>query len=170
MRVFATEVAQKAMLRPHELDVDLTVLVPARPAIVDQELDVNPLLVHVTDAPVDVPVIAVEIRSLAPHEPSRGPGRRGARLRLAERARDVRSPATDGSAAAEAETRRVRRDVRHARRMPSLGYFAAFQVWHQLADPGREIFFERVGRRPDVSIAVVNFVAVSHREPPSARG
>src|SRR5207245_10793468 len=87
MRVFAAEVAQKAMLRPHELDVDLTVLVPARPAIVDKELDVNSLLVHVTDASVDVPVIAEEVRSLASHEPSRGPTRRGARLRLAERAR-----------------------------------------------------------------------------------
>src|SRR3989442_9120157 len=104
MRVFATEVAQKAMLRPHELDVDLTVLVPARPAIVDQELDVNPLLVHVTDASVDVPVIAVQVRSLTPHEPSRGPASRGARLRLAEHAWDVCSPAANGSAAAEAET------------------------------------------------------------------
>ena len=108
MRVFATEVVQKAMLRPHELDVDLTVLVPARPAIVDQELDVNPLLVHVTDASVGVPVIAEEVGGLAPHEPSRGPGRRGARLGLAESARDVCSPTTDGFAAAEAETFRVR--------------------------------------------------------------
>src|SRR5262245_33609945 len=169
MRVFAAEVAQKAMLRPHELDVDLTVLVPARPAIVDQELDVNPLLVHVTDASVDVPVIAEEVRSLAPHEPSRGPTRRGARLRLAERARDVSSPATDGSAA-EAETRRVRRVVRNARRMPTLGGFATFEVRHQLADPGREILFERVSRWPDMSIAVVDFVAVSHCDPSSARG
>ena len=32
------------MLRPHELDVDLTVLVAARPAIVDQKLNVDPFL------------------------------------------------------------------------------------------------------------------------------
>ena len=108
MRVFATEVVQKAMLRPHELDVDLTVLVAARPAIVDQELDVNPLLVRVTDASVGVPVIAEEVRSLAPHEPSGGPASCGARLRLAERARDVCSPTTNGFATAEAETLRVR--------------------------------------------------------------
>src|SRR5262249_59950025 len=101
MGVFAAEVVQKAMLRPHELDVDLTVLVAARPAIVDQELDVDPLLVHVTDASVGVPVIAVEVRSLGPHEPTGGPAGRGARLRLAERARDVRSPPADGCAAAQ---------------------------------------------------------------------
>src|SRR6266498_881534 len=101
MRVFATEVAQKAMLRPHELDVDLTVLVPARPAIVDQELDVNPLLVYVTDASVDVPVIAEEVRSLAPYEPSRGPIRRGARLHLTEHTQNIYSPTTNDPTAAK---------------------------------------------------------------------
>src|SRR5262249_58885737 len=108
MRVFAAEAAQKAMLRPHELEVALPVLVPARPAIVDQQLDVDSLLVHVTDTSVHVPVIAEEVRSLAPHEPSRGPTRRGARLRLAERARDVSSPAP-AAPPPQAETRRRRR-------------------------------------------------------------
>src|SRR5262245_12724968 len=169
MRVFAAEVVQEAMLRPHEFDVDLAVVVPARPTIVDQELDVDPLLVHVADAPIDVPVVAEEVRGLAPHEPSRGPGSRSARLCLAERAWDVSSPATDGSAA-EAETRRIRRVVRNARRMPTLGGFATFEVRQQLADPGREILFERVSRWPDVSIAVVDFVAVSHCDPSSTRG
>src|SRR5438552_3851750 len=66
MRVFAAEVVQKAMLRPHELDVDLTVLVAARPAIVDQELDVDPLLVHVTDASVGIPVMLYRFGALPP--------------------------------------------------------------------------------------------------------
>src|SRR5262245_11486537 len=130
MRVFAAEVVQKAMLRPHELDVDLTVLMATRPAIVDQELDVNPLLVHVTDASVGIPVIAVQVRSLTPHEPSRGPASCGARLSLTERARGVCSPTTNGFAAAEAKTCRVRWVIRNARRMPSLGHFPAFQVRH----------------------------------------
>src|SRR5262245_34827486 len=150
------------MLRPQELDVDLAVLVAARPAIVDQELDVDPFLVHVTDASVGVPVVGVEVRGLAPHEPSGGPTRGGARLRLAERARDVCSPATD-VAAAEAETLRVRWVVGKPRRVSSLEHLSGFQVRYQLAHPRGEILFERVGRWPDVSIAVVDPVAVSHR-------
>src|SRR5262245_43949539 len=106
MRVCAAEVVQIAMLRSHELDVDLALLVPARAPVVDQELDVDPLLVHVTDASVGVPVVAEQVRSPRPHEPSRGRAGPGARFRLPEHARDVRSPATDGSAA-EPETRRV---------------------------------------------------------------
>src|SRR5262245_63901979 len=82
MRVVTAEVVQKAMLRPHELDVDLTVRVAARSAIVDQELDVNALLVHVTDASVGVPVIAVQVGSLAPPEPSPPPPSRGPPLSL----------------------------------------------------------------------------------------
>ena len=46
------------MLRPHELDVDGMVLVPARSAGVDEELDVDAFLVHVVYASVHVPVVA----------------------------------------------------------------------------------------------------------------
>src|SRR5262249_4215379 len=88
-RVFAAEVVQEAMLRPQELDVDLAVLVPARPAIVDQELDVDAFLVHVADASVCVPVSAVGMRRVAPDAPSGGPAGGGAGFRVAERAWDV---------------------------------------------------------------------------------
>ena len=130
VRVFAAEVVQIAMLRPHELDVDFWVLVPARPARIDQELDIDAFLVHVVDAAVDVPVVAVQVWRLTPHELAVGPARRGSWLRLAEHARHVRSPAADGTTAAEAEALRVRRVVRKARRVPSLGHFAALQVRH----------------------------------------
>src|SRR5262249_57628859 len=98
-----------------------------------------------------------------------GRARGGARRGLAEGGGAAGPPATDSPAAAEAEARRVRRVVRNARRMPSLWHFAAFQIRHQLADPGRQILFERVSRWPDMRIAVVDFVAVSHCDPSSAR-
>ena len=47
------------MLRAHELDVDFMVLVPARSAGIDEELNVDAFLVHVADASVHVPVVAV---------------------------------------------------------------------------------------------------------------
>jgi hypothetical protein len=55
----AAEVIQIAMLRAHELDVDVRVLVPAWPASIDQELDVDALHVHIAEASVCVPVVAV---------------------------------------------------------------------------------------------------------------
>jgi hypothetical protein len=51
--------------------------------------------------------------------------------------------------------------------VPLLGHFAALQVRDSVADLGREVLFEGVGRGPDVRIAVVDSVAVSHEEPPS---
>jgi hypothetical protein len=57
VRVFAAEVVQKAMWRLHALNVDGRVFVPARPAWIDQELDVDALLIHVADASVDVSVL-----------------------------------------------------------------------------------------------------------------
>ena len=117
------------MLRPHELDVDGPVLVPTRSTRIDQELDVNALLVHVADASVGVPVVAIQVRILSSHEAAGGPASGGARLRLAQHARDVRSPAAD-RIAAEAEAPRVGRLVLHASRVPPVGHFAALQVWH----------------------------------------
>src|SRR5262249_3740302 len=107
VRVFAAEVVQEAVLGPHELDVDFTILVPARSTRIDEKLDVNALLVHVADTSVNVPVIAVQARKLTPHESGIGPARCSARLRLAQRARDVCTPAADGVTASEAKAPRV---------------------------------------------------------------
>ena len=57
--VVAAEVVQIAMLRAHELDVDVGVLVPAWPASIDQELDVDALRIHIAEASVGIPVVAV---------------------------------------------------------------------------------------------------------------
>src|SRR5712691_5651581 len=95
------------MLRPHEVNVDFPVLVPARSARIDQKLDVNALLVHVADTSVDIPVVAVQVRILTPHEAAGGPTCGGARLRLAKHARHICSPAADGIATAEAKASRV---------------------------------------------------------------
>src|SRR5439155_23976466 len=118
VRVFATEVVQEAMLCPHELDVDFTVLVPTRSARIDEKLDVNAFLVHVADASVHVPVVAVQARRFTPHESAIGPARCGARLRLAQRARDIGAPAADGVTAPEAEAPRVGWGVLKASRVP----------------------------------------------------
>src|SRR6266853_349211 len=154
------------MLRPHELNVDFMVLVPTRSASIDEQLDVNAFLVHVMDASVHVPVVAVQARILTPHESAVGPARCGTRLCLTQRARDVCAPAADGVTAPEAEAPRVGWGVLKASRVSLVEHFTALQVWYELADTGREVFFEGVGPRPDVRIAVVDFVAISHVKPP----
>src|SRR5712691_3700552 len=118
------------MLRPHELDVDFMVLVPTRSARIDEQLDVNAFLVHVVDASVHVPVVAIQTRILTPHKSAIGPARCGARLRLAQRAWDVCAPAADGVTAPKAEAPRVGWGVLKASRMPPVGHFAALQVRH----------------------------------------
>src|SRR5207237_2632390 len=87
---------------------------------------------------------------------------RAVALGLAKHTRDVCSPAAYGIAAAQAEAPRIGRVVLNASRVPSVRHFAAFQIWHELADTGREVLFECVSPRPDVRIAIVDFVAVSH--------
>src|SRR5262249_42162312 len=104
-------------------------LVPARSARIDEQLDVNTLLIHVADASIHVPVIAVQAGILTPHESTGGPTRCGTRLRFAQRARDVGTPATDGVAASEAEASRVGWSVFKTSRVPSVGHLTALQVW-----------------------------------------
>ena len=59
VRAVATEVIQIAMLRPHELDVDVGVLMAARPPGIDQELNIDALYVHIAEAPSGIPVVGV---------------------------------------------------------------------------------------------------------------
>src|SRR5262249_49369856 len=82
----------------------------------------------------------------------------------AQHARHIRSPAANGPAA-QAESPANPRVGLSARRDPVEGYLAAFQVRHQLSHAGGEVLFERVRRRLDGRIAVVDFVAVSHGGP-----
>jgi len=130
VRVLAAEVVEIAVLGAHELDVDGRLLVPARSASIDQELDVDALRIHVADASIGIPVVALRMRILTPHELAGGHAGGGARLCLTEHARHVGAPAADGTAAAEAEARRVGRVVLNARRVPFLGHFVALQVWY----------------------------------------
>src|SRR5262245_23517191 len=128
------------MLRLHELDVDSRILVPARSARIDQQLNVDAFLVHVVYASLHVPVVAFRARKFASHESAGDAGLRGSRLRLAQHARHVRSPASDGTAA-KAESAANPRVGLSARRDPVEGYLAAFQIRRQLADAGGEVLF-----------------------------
>src|SRR5215475_4160856 len=101
VRVFAAKIIQETMLGTHELDVDLSALVPARSARIDEQLHVNALFVHVADASVHVPVVTVQARILTAHEFAIGPACGGAGLCLAQCAWDVSAPAADGVSAPE---------------------------------------------------------------------
>src|SRR5690349_24394509 len=95
------------MLRLHELDIDLTVLVSARRAGVDDQLNVDAFVVHVGDTSIDVPVVRIPARLLAPHEMAGHAGSGGPRLRLTQHARHVRAPPA-GTAAESKDLRRGR--------------------------------------------------------------
>jgi hypothetical protein len=166
MRVPAAIVVHIAMLGPHELDVDFMILVAARPTGIDDELNVDTFLVHIRDASIDIPIVAVWMRILGPHEMPCGTVFRGrTRLRLAERARHVRTPAANVTIA-QAKSFRRRLDARGG---PDDRHLARFQIGHQLAHPRGEVLFEGIGTRPDVRISVVDSVAVSHSPPLPAR-
>src|SRR4029079_8301248 len=91
-RILAAEVVEPAMLRPHELDIDLAVLVPAWPAGIDEELHVDAFLVHVGNTRLYVQVIGMSPWMLAPHEVAGYTGRVRSRLRLTQHARHIRAP------------------------------------------------------------------------------
>src|SRR5690349_11824290 len=124
MRVLAAEVVEIAMLRLHELDVDFHVLVPARAAGVHEELDVDAFLVHVLYACVHVPVVALGARKFGSHEAAGDTALLAGRLRFAEHARHIRTPAADGTAAQaeRAELSRIGHVGPEARRGPVAVY------------------------------------------------
>src|SRR4051812_13486919 len=99
MWILAAEVVEITMLRLHELDVDRTVLVPARSTGIHQQLDVDAFVVHVLNASVRVPVVALRVRKLAAHESAGDAALLACRLRLPQHARHIRAPAADGTAA-----------------------------------------------------------------------